>query len=131
MTEITRKKSYEELRSFQWFGKPDLRSFGHWSRAMQIGHDPEDWKGKPIVGIINTWSEINQCHSHFKDRVDWIKKGVLQSGGFPIELPAMTLSEVFLKPSAMLHRNLLAMECEEVIRSYPIDGVVLIFFCNS
>ncbi len=125
------KKSYEELRSFQWFGKPDLRSFGHRSRAMQIGHDAEDWKGKPVIGIINTWSEINQCHSHFKDRVDWIKKGVLQSGGFPIELPVMTLSEVFLKPSAMLHRNLLAMECEEVLRSYPIDGVVLMGGCDK
>ncbi|MFT4726127.1 MAG: dihydroxy-acid dehydratase [Granulosicoccus sp.] len=131
MTDIARKKSYEELRSFQWFGKPDLRSFGHRSRAMQIGHDPDDWNGKPVIGILNTWSEINQCHSHFKDRVEWIKKGVLQSGGFPIELPVMTLSEVFLKPSAMLHRNLLAMECEEVIRSYPIDGVVLMGGCDK
>lgn len=126
-----RKKTYEQLRSFQWFGKPDLRSFGHRSRAMQIGHDPEDWKGRPVIGIINTWSEINQCHSHFKDRVEWIKNGVLQAGGFPIELPVMTLSEVFLKPSAMLHRNLLAMECEEVLRSYPIDGVVLMGGCDK
>lgn len=125
------KKTYEELRSFQWFGKPDLRSFGHRSRAMQIGHDPEDWVGKPVIGILNTWSEINQCHSHFKDRVEWIKKGVLQAGGFPIELPVMTLSEVFLKPSAMLHRNLLAMESEEVVRSYPIDGVVLMGGCDK
>lgn len=126
-----RKKTYEQLRSFQWFGKPDLRSFGHRSRAMQIGHDPEDWVGKPVIGILNTWSEINQCHSHFKDRVEWIKKGVLQAGGFPIELPVMTLSEVFLKPSAMLHRNLLAMESEEVVRSYPIDGVVLMGGCDK
>ncbi|MBX2825742.1 MAG: dihydroxy-acid dehydratase [Gammaproteobacteria bacterium] len=126
-----RKKAYEDLRSFQWFGKPDLRSFGHRSRAMQIGHDPDDWKGKPVIGIVNTWSEINQCHSHFKDRVEWIKKGVLQAGGFPIELPVMTLSEVFLKPSAMLHRNFLAMECEEVLRSYPIDGVVLMGGCDK
>lgn len=125
------RKKYEELRSFQWFGKPDLRSFGHRSRAMQIGHDPEDWQGKPVIGIVNTWSEINQCHSHFKDRVDWIKNGILQNGGFPIELPAMTLSEVFLKPSAMLHRNLLAMETEEVVRSYPIDGVVLMGGCDK
>jgi len=125
------KKTYQQLRSFQWFGKPDLRSFGHRSRAMQIGHDPKDWQGKPVVGILNTWSEINQCHSHFKDRVEWIKKGVLQAGGFPIELPVMTLSEVFLKPSAMLHRNLLAMECEEVVRSYPIDGVVLMGGCDK
>jgi len=131
MSDNARKKTYEELRSFQWFGKPDLRSFGHRSRAMQIGHDPDDWKGKPVIGILNTWSEINQCHAHFKDRVEWIKKGVLQSNGFPIELPVMTLSEPFLKPSAMLHRNLLAMECEEVIRSYPIDGVVLMGGCDK
>jgi len=84
-----------------------------------------------VIGIVNTWSEINQCHVHFKDRVDWIKKGVLQAGGFPIELPVMTLSEVFHKPSAMFHRNFLAMECEEVIRSYPIDGVVLMGGCDK
>lgn len=125
------KRDYKSLRSFQWFGKPDLRSFGHRSRAMQIGHDAEDWQGKPVIGILNTWSEINQCHSHFKDRVEWIKKGVLQAGGFPVELPVMTLSEVFLKPSAMLHRNLLAMETEEVLRSYPIDGVVLMGGCDK
>jgi len=125
------KKTYEELRSFQWFGKSDLRSFGHRSRAMQMGHDVEDWQGKPVIGVINTWSEINPCHAHFKDRVEWIKKGVLQAGGFPLELPVMTLSEVFLKPSAMLHRNLLAMECEEVLRSYPIDGVVLMGGCDK
>jgi len=125
------RRNYEDLRSHRWFGLPDLRSFGHRSRAMQIGHDAEDWKGKPVIGIVNTWSEINQCHIHFKDRVDWIKKGVLQAGGFPIELPVMTLSEVFHKPSAMFHRNFLAMECEEVIRSYPIDGVVLMGGCDK
>ncbi len=125
------RRAYEDLRSHKWFGRPDLRSFGHRSRAMQIGHDAENWNGKPVIGIINTWSEINQCHVHFKDRVDWIKNGVLQAGGFPIELPAMTLSEVFHKPSAMLHRNLLAMECEEVVRSYPIDGVVLMGGCDK
>ena len=126
-----KRRNYEDLRSYRWFGLPDLRSFGHRSRAMQIGHDPEDWKDKPVIGIVNTWSEINQCHVHFKDRVDWIKKGVLQAGGFPIELPVMTLSEVFHKPSAMFHRNFLAMECEEVIRSYPIDGVVLMGGCDK
>lgn len=125
------RKTPEDLRSFQWFGKPDLRSFGHRSRAMQMGYDAEDWHGKPVIGIINTWSDINQCHTHFKDRVEWIKRGVHQSGGFPLELPAMTLSEVFLKPSAMLHRNLLAMETEEILRSYPIDGVVLMGGCDK
>ena len=96
-----------------------------------MGYSAEDWQGKPVIGIINTWSDINQCHAHFKDRVEWIKRGVHQAGGFPLELPAMTLSEVFLKPSAMLHRNLLAMETEEVLRSYPIDGVVLMGGCDK
>lgn len=128
---VTRKKEYEDLRSFKWFGRPDLRSFGHRSRAMQMGYDAKDWQGRPAIGIINTWSDINQCHTHFKERVEWIKRGIHQSGGFPIELPVMTLSEVFLKPSAMLHRNLLAMECEEVVRSYPIDGVVLMGGCDK
>ena len=98
-----------DLRSYRWFGVADLRAFGHRSRAKQMGYDAEDWAGKPVIGIINTWSDINQCHTHFKERVEWIKRGIHQSGGFPIELPVMTLSEVFLKPSAMLHRNLLAM----------------------
>ena len=81
------------MRSARWFAPDDLRSFGHRSRAMQMGYGPEDWAGKPVVGIINTWSDINPCHSHFKQRVEDVKRGVLQAGGFPIELPAQSLAE--------------------------------------
>ncbi|MFL5113512.1 MAG: L-arabinonate dehydratase [Microvirga sp.] len=126
----TRKKP-EDLRSHRWFGVDDLRAFGHRSRMRQIGYDAEDWRGKPVIGIINTWSDINPCHAHFPERVQWIKRGILQAGGFPLELPALSLSEPFVKPTTMLYRNLLAMECEELIRSHPIDGVVLLGGCDK
>lgn len=127
----SRKKTYEELRSFRWYGVQDLRSFGHRSRAMQMGYDSEDWAGKPAIGIINTWSDINPCHAHFKERVEQIKTGIIQAGGYPIELPAISLSEPFVKPTTMLYRNFLAMECEELLRSHPIDGVVLMGGCDK
>jgi dihydroxy-acid dehydratase len=125
------RKKPEDLRSHRWLGVDDLRAFGHRSRLRQIGYDQADWAGKPVIGIINTWSDINPCHAHFPERVQWIKKGVLQAGGFPIELPALSLSEPFVKPTTMLYRNLLAMECEELIRSHPIDGVVLMGGCDK
>jgi dihydroxy-acid dehydratase len=125
------RKKPEDLRSHRWFGVDDLRAFGHRSRMRQIGYDVEDWRGKPVIGIINTWSDINPCHAHFPERVQWIKKGVLQAGGFPLELPALSLSEPFVKPTTMLYRNLLAMECEELIRSHPVDGVVLLGGCDK
>jgi dihydroxy-acid dehydratase len=125
------RKKPEELRSHRWFGVDDMRAFGHRSRMRQIGYDVEDWRGKPVIGIINTWSDINPCHAHFPERVQWIKKGILQAGGFPLELPALSLSEPFVKPTTMLYRNLLAMECEELIRSHPIDGVVLLGGCDK
>jgi len=111
-----RRKTPETLRSHRWFGAEDLRAFGHRSRAKQMGYAEADWKGKPVIAILNTWSDINQCHSHFKQRVEDVKRGVLQAGGFPLELPAMSLSEPFMKPSTMLYRNLLAMEAEELLR---------------
>ncbi|MBO90190.1 MAG: dihydroxy-acid dehydratase [Rickettsiales bacterium] len=109
----------------------DLRAFGHRSRAKQMGYSASDWDGKPVIAIINTWSDINQCHAHFKQRVEDVKRGVLQAGGFPIELPAMSLSEPFVKPSTMLYRNMLAMEAEELLRSHPIDGAVLMGGCDK
>ncbi len=128
---MTSRKSPEELRSYRWFGPDDLRAFGHRSRAMQMGYGPEDWRGKPIIAIINTWSDLNQCHAHFKQRVEDVKRGVLQAGGFPMELPAISLSEPIVKPTTMLYRNFLAMETEELIRSHPIDGVVLMGGCDK
>ena len=125
------RKQPEDLRSARWFAPDDLRSFGHRSRIMQMGYAPEDWVGKPIIGILNTWSDLNPCHAHFKQRVDDVKRGVLQAGGFPVELPAITLSENFMKPTTMLYRNLLAMEAEEQIRAHPVDGVVLMGGCDK
>lgn len=81
--------------------------------------------------MINTWSEINPCHAHFKDRADWVKRGILQAGGWPIELPALSLAELFVKPTTMLSRNMLAMEVEELLRSHPLDGAVLMGGCDK
>ncbi len=124
-------KTPDSLRSARWFAPDDLRAFGHRSRFMQMGYGPEDWKGKPVVAIINTWSDVNQCHSHFKQRVEDVKRGVLQAGGFPLELPAISLSEPIVKPTTMLYRNLLAIEAEELIRSHPVDGAVLMGGCDK
>jgi len=119
------------LRSARWFEATDLRSFGHRSRAQQMGYGPEDYAGKPLVALINTWSGLSPCHSHFPERVEDIKRGVLQAGGFPVELPAMSLSEPFQKPTTMLYRNLLAMEVEELLRSHPVDAAVLMGGCDK
>ena len=125
------RKSPEELRSHRWLGVNDMRSFGHRSRLRQFGYDAADWAGKPVIGIINTWSEINACHAHLRARAENVKRGVWQAGGFPIELPAMSLAEPFVKPSTMLYRNFLAMETEELLRSHPIDGAVLMGGCDK
>ena len=124
-------KTSEQLRSYRWYGVDDLRSFGHRSRTAQMGYAASDHMGKPVIAIINTWSEINPCHSHFKDRAEEVKRGIWQAGGFPVEMPAMTLSEPFQKPTTMLYRNFLAMEVEEVLRSYPFDGCVLMGGCDK
>ncbi len=121
----------ESLRSRRWFGPADLRSFGHRSRAMQMGYAPEEWTGKPVIAIVNTWSDLQPCHSHFKQRVDDVKRGVLMAGGFPVELPALSVSESFVKPTTMMYRNMLAMETEELLRSHPVDGAVLMGGCDK
>jgi dihydroxy-acid dehydratase len=125
------RKTPEQLRSHRWFGVADLRAFGHRSRAKQMGYGPEDYAGRPVIAILNTWSDINQCHAHFRQRVEDVKRGVLQAGGFPLELPAMSLSEPFVKPTTMLYRNFLAMETEELLRSHPVDGAVLMGGCDK
>jgi hypothetical protein len=96
-----------------------------------MGYLSSDYLGKPVIAIVNTWSDINPCHSHFKQRVEEVKRGVWQAGGFPVEIPAMTLAETFQKPTTMLYRNLLAMETEEILRSYPADGCVLMGGCDK
>jgi dihydroxy-acid dehydratase len=128
---MTIRKTPEQLRSYRWLGPETLRGFGHRSRLKQFGYDRADWAGKPVIGIINTWSEINPCHGHLRERAEDVKRGVWQAGGFPIELPAMSLAEPFVKPSTMLYRNLLAMECEELLRSHPLDGAVLMGGCDK
>ena len=124
-------KDPADYRSARWFAPDDLRSSTHRSRFMQMGYGPEDWKGRPVIAIINTWSDVNQCHAHFKHRVEDVKRGVLQAGGFPLELPAISLSEPIVKPTTMLYRNLLAIEAEELLRSHPIDGAVLMGGCDK
>ena len=126
-----KRKKPEELRSHRWYGANDLRSFGHRSRTAQMGYTREDYAGKPVIAVINTWSEINPCHTHFRQRAEEVKRGIWQAGGFPIEMPAMSLSEPFQKPTTMLYRNLLAMETEELLRSYPADGCVLMGGCDK
>ncbi|WP_395682788.1 L-arabinonate dehydratase [Inquilinus sp.] len=130
MTE-TPRKTPDTLRSARWFAPDDLRAFGHRSRAMQMGYAPEEWAGRPVIAILNTWSDANPCHAHFKTRVEDVKRGVLQAGGFPMELPALSLSESFVKPTTMLYRNMLAMEAEELLRSHPVDGAVLMGGCDK
>jgi len=125
------KKRPEELRSHRWFGVKDLRSFGHRSRTAQMGFDRSDYAGKPVIAIINTWSDINHCHTHFRQRAEEVKRGVWQAGGFPLEMPAMALAETMQKPTTMLYRNFLAMETEELLRSYPVDGCVLMGGCDK
>ena len=128
---MTTRKKPEELRSHRWYGVKDLRSFGHRSRTAQMGYHRSDYAGKPVIAIINTWSDINPCHSHFKQRVEEVKRGIWQAGGFPVEMPAISLSEPFQKPTTMLYRNLLAMETEELLKSYPADGCVLMGGCDK
>jgi dihydroxy-acid dehydratase len=128
---MTDRKHPEDLRSYRWLGVDDMRSFGHRSRLRGIGYDADDWKGKPVIGIINTWSDINPCHAHLRSRAENVKRGVLQAGGFPVELPAMSLAETFVKPTTMLYRNFLAMETEELLRSHPLDGAVLMGGCDK
>jgi Dehydratase family len=91
-----RRKTAAELRSARWFAPDDLRTFGHLSRLMQMGYAKEEWAGRPVIAILNTWSDAQPCHSHFKSRIDDVKRGILMAGGFPMELPALSLSETFL-----------------------------------
>ncbi|WP_158887879.1 L-arabinonate dehydratase [Amycolatopsis anabasis] len=121
----------EELRSHRWYGGEELRNFSHRTRSRQLGLNPEEHLGKPVIGILNTWGEINPCHMHLRERAEQVKRGVWQAGGYPVEFPVATLSETFQKPTPMLYRNLLSMETEEILRSYPLDGAVLMGGCDK
>ncbi|MFC4667354.1 L-arabinonate dehydratase [Seohaeicola nanhaiensis] len=125
------RKTPDDLRSARWFAPDDLRSMGHRSRAMQMGWSGEDWDGKPVIAIINTWSDLSPCHHHLRDRAEWVKRGILQAGGTPVEMPVHSFSEQFLKPTSMLYRNMGALEVEETLRAHPIDGAVLMGGCDK
>ena len=124
-------ESPPDLRSQRWFAGTGMRGFGHRQRIQQMGLRRSDVTGRPCVAIINTWSELSPCHAHLRERAESVKRGVLMAGGMPFELPAMSLGEVLVKPTTMLYRNLLAMEVEELLRSLPVDGAVLLAGCDK
>src|ERR1700744_665159 len=127
MSKVTKK----QLRSQAWFGKADKDGFIHrsWMKNQGIPHDEFD--GRPVIGICNTWSELTPCNAHFRELAEYVKKGVYEKGGFPVEFPVMSLGESNLRPTAMLFRNLASMDVEESIRGNPIDGVILLFGCDK
>ena len=119
------------LRSARWYERADMRGFAHRQRTQQMGLRREEFLGRPVIAIINTWSEMSPCHIHLRERAAAVKRGVLLAGGYPVELPALSVGEVMVKPSTMLYRNFLAMETEELLRSHPIDGAVLLGGCDK
>ena len=131
MKQAPSRKTLDQLRSRRWYAATDMRAFAHRQRTQQMGVRREDVLNKPIVAIINTWSDLSPCHAHLRERAESVKKGVLMAGGYPFELPALSLGEVMVKPTTMLYRNLLAMEVEELLRSHPVDGVVLLAGCDK
>jgi len=118
------RRPLESLRSQRWLAGDGMRSFAHRQRLQQRGLAREAFLGRPVIAIVDTWSDLSPCHAHLRERAQTVREGILLSGGFPVELPALSLGEVMVKPTTMLYRNLLAMECEELLRSYPADGCV-------
>lgn len=127
----TPKRALSELRSQRWLAPDDMRSFAHRQRLQQTGLRREEFLGRPVIAIVNTWSDLSPCHAHLRERAEAVKRGILLAGGFPVELPAMSLGEVMVKPTTMMYRNFLAMEVEELLRSLPIDGAVLLGGCDK
>ena len=125
------RRTLETLRSQRWLAKDDMRSFAHRQRLQQRGLRREEFLGRPVIAIINTWSDLSPCHAHLRERAASVRDGILQAGGFPVELPALSLGEVMVKPTTMLYRNFLAMEVEELLRSHPVDGAVLLGGCDK
>lgn len=128
---MPQRRDISELRSQRWFASDDMRGFAHRQRTQQMGMRRDEFMGRPVIGIINTWSEMSPCHAHLRDRAEAVKRGVWQAGGYPVEMPALSVGEVMVKPTTMLYRNFLAMECEELLRSHPIDGAVLLGGCDK
>ena len=118
-------------RSEEWFERRDLDGFLHRSWLKSTGVSDETFRGRPVIGICNSWSELVNCNVHLRGLAESVKRGVLQAGGFPLEFPVISLGESLMKPTTMLYRNLMAMDVEESIRSYPLDGVVLLTGCDK
>src|SRR5205809_7192702 len=124
-------KETPALRSQNWFGRQDIYGFIYrsWVKNRGVPHDQFD--GRPVIGICNTWSELTPCNSHFRTIAEHVRAGVLEAGGFPLEFPVMSLGETLLRPTAMLYRNLASMDVEESIRANPLDCVVLLVGCDK
>ena len=122
-------KSY--IRSTEWFGKDDKMGFVHRSWLRNQGHPDHMFRGKPVIGICNTWSDLTPCNGHLREIAEIVKRGVYEAGGFPLEFPVMSLGETIMKPTTMLWRNLASMDVEETIRANPLDGVVLLNGCDK
>jgi len=120
-----------DLRSQGWFGATGQPGNHKSYRTKQMGFTSQDFQGKPVIGILSTWSDLNSCHTHFPQRVEEVKRGVWQAGGFPVVMPALSVGETYVRPSTLMYRNLLAMETEEILRSHPIDGAVLLGGCDK
>ncbi|OZI60816.1 L-arabinonate dehydratase [Bordetella genomosp. 11] len=125
------RKTLDSLRSQRWFATDNIRGFAHRQRMQQQGLNRDEFMGRPVIGILNTWSELSPCHAHLRERAAAVKRGVLQAGGYPLELPALSLGEVMVKPTTMMYRNFLAIEAEELLRSLPLDGAVLMGGCDK
>ena len=125
------RKLLEDLRSQRWLVPDNTRSFAHRQRLQQMGLRREEFMSRPLIAIVNTWSDLSPCHAHLRERAEAVKRGILQAGGMPFELPALSLGEVLVKPTTMLYRNLLSIEVEELLRSLPVDGAVLLGGCDK
>src|ERR1700759_4136266 len=131
MTSTSKRRQASDFRSARWYGADTMRAFAHRQRMQQMGMRRDEFMGRPVIAIINTWSDLSPCHAHLRERAEAIKRGVVRAGGCPVELPALSLGEVMVKPTTMLYRNLLAMETEELLRQHPIDGAVLLGGCDK
>src|SRR6266498_2517348 len=124
-------KNGKKLRSQEWWGQPNYESFTRRAWMRSEGFSSDFFQNKPVIGICNSWSELNNCNAHLRIVAEAVKRGVLAAGGFPLEFPTISLGEVYMKPTTMLYRNLMAMDVEESIRAYPLDGVVLLCGCDK
>src|SRR5207244_12502287 len=129
--QVVAAKKPGQRRSVQWFGRQDIYGFIYRSWVKNRGVPNDQFDGRPVIGICNTWSELTPCNTHFRVLAEHVRNGILEAGGFPLEFPVMSLGETLLRPTAMLYRNLASMDVEESIRGNPIDGVVLLMGCDK